>query len=252
MVSSAAGGTALAILSLVTEVLESVDRGAGGRLSLCASVADAFGCHSSAHALLGARATLWSICLWRAAPQGTRTVTLSVRDDELSKRMRPGGPGMMWASGPAQALLLGWLAAPYLAEIPLRVEDDRASLLVLGRDAVFGGEDARLLNDVRRPLRAAEGLIIRLEPPVPHGSIAPAGPGLTERELQVLSMLREGLLARSIAQRMAVSERTVHKHLGNVYRKLDVHDRLLAVRRGEQLGLLVPADPTTRAVAEVG
>ena len=51
-------------------------------------------------------------------------------------------------------------------------------------------------------------------------------------------MVGDGLLARSIAQRLDVSERTVHKHLGNVYRKLDVHDRLLAVRRAESLGLL--------------
>ena len=35
-----------------------------------------------------------------------------------------------------------------------------------------------------------------------------------------------------------VSERTVHKHLGSVYRKLDAHDRLLAVQRGQLLGLI--------------
>jgi DNA-binding NarL/FixJ family response regulator len=39
-----------------------------------------------------------------------------------------------------------------------------------------------------------------------------------------------------------VSERTVHKHLGNVYMKLDAHDRLLAVRRAESLGLLEPPE----------
>ena len=39
-------------------------------------------------------------------------------------------------------------------------------------------------------------------------------------------MLGEGLMARSMAQRLEVSERTVHKHLGNLYRKLDAHDRL--------------------------
>jgi DNA-binding NarL/FixJ family response regulator len=58
-------------------------------------------------------------------------------------------------------------------------------------------------------------------------------------------MLGEGLLARSIAQRLDVSERTVHKHLGSVYRKLDAHDRLLAVRRAESLGLL-PTAATAR------
>ena len=54
----------------------------------------------------------------------------------------------------------------------------------------------------------------------------------------MLTLVSEGLLARTIAARLAVSDRTVHKHLGNVYRKLDTHDRLLAVRRAESLGLL--------------
>jgi DNA-binding NarL/FixJ family response regulator len=53
-------------------------------------------------------------------------------------------------------------------------------------------------------------------------------------------------MARSMAQRLEVSERTVHKHLGNLYRKLDAHDRLLAVRRAEVLGLLPMAGPPTR------
>ena len=65
---------------------------------------------------------------------------------------------------------------------------------------------------------------------------------LTAREREVLALLGEGLLARSIAARLDVSERTVHKHLGNIYSKLDAHDRLLAVRRGESLGLI----PTSR------
>jgi DNA-binding CsgD family transcriptional regulator len=37
---------------------------------------------------------------------------------------------------------------------------------------------------------------------------------------------------------MEVSPRTVRKHLGNLYRKMDVHDRLMAVERARALGLL--------------
>ena len=53
--------------------------------------------------------------------------------------------------------------------------------------------------------------------------------GLTTRELEVLELLAQGLLATSIASRLSLSPRTVHKHLGNIYDKLGVHDRLVAV-----------------------
>jgi DNA-binding NarL/FixJ family response regulator len=61
---------------------------------------------------------------------------------------------------------------------------------------------------------------------------------LTARELVVLSLLAEGLTATSIARRMHISPRTVHRHLGHVYRKLGASDRLAAVVRGQRLGLL--------------
>jgi ATP/maltotriose-dependent transcriptional regulator MalT len=40
---------------------------------------------------------------------------------------------------------------------------------------------------------------------------------------------------------MAISERTVQKHLQRVYAKLGVTDRLTAVRRAESIGVLRPA-----------
>ena len=52
---------------------------------------------------------------------------------------------------------------------------------------------------------------------------------ITGRELQVLELLARGMLATSIASRLNLSPRTVHKHLGNIYDKLGVHDRLVAV-----------------------
>jgi DNA-binding NarL/FixJ family response regulator len=61
---------------------------------------------------------------------------------------------------------------------------------------------------------------------------------LTPREVEVLTMVSKGLLARTIAARLAISPRTVHKHLENVYRKLGDHDRLIAVRHAESLGVI--------------
>lgn len=70
---------------------------------------------------------------------------------------------------------------------------------------------------------------------------------MTDRELQVLALLAEGLLATSIASRLRLSPRTVHKHLGNIYRKLGVHDRLVAVSLARLHGLVdaYPSSPTT-------
>jgi DNA-binding NarL/FixJ family response regulator len=53
--------------------------------------------------------------------------------------------------------------------------------------------------------------------------------GLTAREMDVLSLVAEGLSNRQIAERLIVSEHTVHRHLANVYAKLGVSSRAAAV-----------------------
>lgn len=67
---------------------------------------------------------------------------------------------------------------------------------------------------------------------------AAAALNLTAREVEVLQLLAEGLLARTIAARLGLSPRTVHKHLSNVYTKLGVHDRLVAVSIARAQGLI--------------
>jgi DNA-binding CsgD family transcriptional regulator len=62
--------------------------------------------------------------------------------------------------------------------------------------------------------------------------------GLTNRELAVLRLLCEGSPPASIARRLMISPRTTHKHLENVYRKLDVHDRHDAVTSARTLGII--------------
>ena len=66
---------------------------------------------------------------------------------------------------------------------------------------------------------------------------------LTGREREVLELIREGLITRSIASRMKLSERTVETHIKKLYRKLKVSSRVEAVMRAEKFGLLPPADP---------
>lgn len=59
---------------------------------------------------------------------------------------------------------------------------------------------------------------------------------LTERERQVLELLADGRTTRQIAEALYVGEETVKTHLGHIYTKLGVADRVqavaLALRRG--------------------
>jgi DNA-binding NarL/FixJ family response regulator len=65
-----------------------------------------------------------------------------------------------------------------------------------------------------------------------------AGPGLSEREHQVLTLLAGGETNREIATRLHLSPHTVKEYASTVYRKLEVRNRMQAVKRAEQLGLI--------------
>jgi NarL family two-component system response regulator LiaR len=62
------------------------------------------------------------------------------------------------------------------------------------------------------------------------------GQELTERELDVLRLLAQGNGDREIAEKLVVSERTVHFHVGNILSKLHLANRtqaaLYAIRKG--------------------
>lgn len=61
---------------------------------------------------------------------------------------------------------------------------------------------------------------------------------LTYRELEIIELLAQRLSAKEIAQRLVISDRTVKRHLANMYQKLGVHDRQQAVATARTLGLL--------------
>lgn len=53
---------------------------------------------------------------------------------------------------------------------------------------------------------------------------------LSSSELNVMRLLDKGLSNKAIAFQLGVSENTVKFHLKNIYKKLNVHNRLEAVR----------------------
>lgn len=68
--------------------------------------------------------------------------------------------------------------------------------------------------------------------------------GLTPRELRILELLAVGLTATAIGHACRISPGTVRKHLQNIYAKLDCHDRLMAVQKGAELGLVGSPAPS--------
>jgi DNA-binding CsgD family transcriptional regulator len=66
------------------------------------------------------------------------------------------------------------------------------------------------------------------------------GVALTAREMVVLSLMADGLIAAAIARQLGISPRTVGKHVENIYRKFGTQDRASAVLRAHSLGLIRP------------
>jgi DNA-binding NarL/FixJ family response regulator len=94
---------------------------------------------------------------------------------------------------------------------------------------------------VHEGLLAAAPALMRplLGPAVAHRDDAELAEELTERELDVLQLLAEGLANKQIALQLNISEHTVKFHSSAIYAKLGVTNRTEAVRRGARLGLLV-------------
>jgi LuxR family maltose regulon positive regulatory protein len=61
---------------------------------------------------------------------------------------------------------------------------------------------------------------------------------LSERELEVLQLIAEGLTNPEIASRLFLSLHTVKTHTRNIYGKLSVHSRTQAIARSQALGIL--------------
>ena len=61
---------------------------------------------------------------------------------------------------------------------------------------------------------------------------------LSERERDVLRLLRTDLSGPDIARQLMVSLNTLRTHTKNIYNKLGVNNRRAAVHRAEQLKLL--------------
>jgi DNA-binding NarL/FixJ family response regulator len=116
----------------------------------------------------------------------------------------------------------------------------------LGRTDAAADEARRAVADLA-PLSAEHELSRARElmdaiKPADAAPIAPARRddrgGLTTRELEVLRLISTGLSNPAIAERLFISEHTVHRHVANTLTKLSVSSRSAAVAHAARLGIL--------------
>jgi DNA-binding NarL/FixJ family response regulator len=63
--------------------------------------------------------------------------------------------------------------------------------------------------------------------------------GLTPRQLQMLTMIARGFVAKEIARELQVSEKTVRNHISHIYQKLGIFDRAQAILYAIRKGLVI-------------
>lgn len=117
----------------------------------------------------------------------------------------------------------------------------RAAVAACLARALQGGAQGALDGDAEPQalFRAVRALARGERWDAPHD--APPAPGhtpsLSPQELRVARLVGQGASNKEIASALAISDLTVKKHVGNIFHKLALHDRL-------QLGLRVARDPS--------
>ena len=108
----------------------------------------------------------------------------------------------------------------------------RALERVIAGEAVFPGTlVARLVAEFRTRERRGRVSLARR-----------SKQDLTSREWEVLECLREGMSTAEVAKRLFVSQTTVRRHVGAILKKLQVPDRISAVRVADERSRNLNAD----------
>ena len=92
------------------------------------------------------------------------------------------------------------------------------------------------VDDEGRSGLRSEGAPLTL--PEKKGGIVEEPPILSKREIEVLTMMAEGLTTKALAQQLNISHFTARNHIQNILEKLDLHSKSQAVSYAFKKGLL--------------
>ncbi len=137
------------------------------------------------------------------------------------------------ALGPLRRAFFLWqrIGAPYAAA-KVRVELARAC------DALGDGAGALLERDAARAVFAELGATLDLAAVEPAATLRANAHGLSDRELQVLRLVATGSTNKTIASELCLSEKTVDRHVSNIFGKLGVSSRAAATAFAYEHGLI--------------
>jgi len=194
------------------------------------------------------------------ARAGLAAALASEPDVEVVGRLQPSDDIAADASAlrPDVVLLdLGWEGEPSEAGLDALTTliDIGTSVVALvageaqAREAWLAGAGAILSRESRSlslgaALRAAHAGLLVLDPalgtalPARSRDAEPLVEDLTPREIEVLTLVADGLTNRAIAQRLGISENTVKFHVNALLGKLGAQSRTEAVVRATRLGLI--------------
>jgi DNA-binding NarL/FixJ family response regulator len=113
-------------------------------------------------------------------------------------------------------------ASGYLLKSSTRDEITSAIRLVVNGDAVIDAKVAKFILQNLHKKHKSESIRIKL----------------SEREIEVLTLLSEGLLKKEIADNLNISIHTVGNHMRNIYEKLQVQNAPAAIARAYRSGIL--------------
>jgi len=98
-------------------------------------------------------------------------------------------------------------------------------------------EDAAALYDSAGFVHEAEIARRELVKTRGSGAAAPNAP-LTQREMEVLRLVANGLSEREVADKLFISPHTAHRHLSNIRLKLNAATQAAAVAHAVRVGLI--------------
>ena len=126
-------------------------------------------------------------------------LTVSDEEDDLFDAIKAGANGYL------------------LKEISIEEVADAIRAVVQGQSLISPSMASKLLNEFNTLVKRAEE---KQQFPAPR---------LTDRELEVLKLVAQGMSNREIAEHLYISENTVKNHVRNILEKLHLHSRMEAV-----------------------